>query len=181
MFLVIRMMTHTSSDQNRKSRGLAGRTNVPLVRAASRNQQLCATWLAHLLALCVAAALVTGCGDSSVPPSSAQPSSQGDQNCAWPSMYSVQSTNTAFPDSAAYYWGQPIVADKNTTIQISGRFPDARYASLSLYTPYGNPFTTNGVSSSLPDYRISPQPGSQNPWQQAAPPGGSFEVTISPN
>jgi hypothetical protein len=93
----------------------------------------------------------------------------------------VQSANTDIPDAAAAYWGQPIVADQNTTIQISGRSPDARYASLSVYTPYGSPFTTNGVSSSLPDYRIRPQPGSQNPWQQPARPGGSFEVTISPS
>jgi hypothetical protein len=75
-------------------------------------------------------------------------------------MISVQSANTVIPDSAASYWVQPIVADQHTTIQISGRFPDARYASLSVYTPYASPFTTNGVSSSLPDYRIRPQPGS---------------------
>src|SRR5689334_21011650 len=124
MFLGVRMMTPTSSGQSRTSRSLVGPSNGTLLGPASRNQQVCATWRARLLALCVAAALVTGCGDSSVPPPPAQPPSQGDQNCAWPSMYSVQSTNTAFPDSAASYWGQPIVADKNTTIQISGRFPD---------------------------------------------------------
>lgn len=166
-------MTHISSDQSRTSRGFDGQSNVMLIRQASRNQQVFAPWIARLLALCVAAALVTGCGNSTV-----QPPSHGTQNCAWPSLYSVQSANTAFPDSAAFYWGQPIVADQSTTIQISGRFPDARYASLSVYTPYGNPFTTNGVSSSLPDYRIRPQPGSQNPWQQVAPPGGSFQITI---
>lgn len=175
------MMTHFSSDQRRTSRGFAGQSNVPLLRQASRNQRVYAPWIARLLALCVAAALVTGCGNSSTQPPSAQPPSQGAQNCAWPTMLSVQSNNTAFPDSAASYWVQPIVADQHTTIQVSGTFPDARYATLSVYTPYGNPFTTNGVSSSLPDYRIRPQSGSQNPWQQSAPPGGSFEVTISSN
>ncbi len=175
------MMTHSSSDQRRTSRGFTERSNGPLLRQASRNQQVCATWLTRLLALCVAAALVAGCGTSSVQPPSAQPPSQGVQNCAWPSMYSVQSLNADIPDSAAAYWVQPLVADEHTTIQISGRFPDARYASLSVYTPYGNPFTTNGISSSLTDYRIRPQPGSQNPWQQSAPPGGRFDVTISPN
>jgi hypothetical protein len=142
------MMTHLSSDQSRTSRGFAGQSNVPLLRPASRNQQVCVTWLARLLALCVATALVTGCGNSSTQPPSAQPPSQGTQNCAWPSMYSVQSINADIPDSAASYWVQPLVADQHTTIQISGRFPDARYASLGIYTPYGNPFTTNGVSSS---------------------------------
>jgi hypothetical protein len=175
------MMTHISSDQSRTSRGFAGRSNVPLLRPASRNQQVCAKWLAYLLALCVAAALATGCGNSTVQPPTAQPPSQGAQNCAWPTLGGVQSANIGIPDSAASYWVQPLVADQHTTIQISGRFPDARYASLSVYTPYGNPFTTNGVSSSLPDYRIRPQSGSQNPWQQSAPPSGSFEVTISSN
>ena len=172
------MKTHIPSDQGRTFSVVDGQRNGTLLLQASPNQRVFATWIARLLALCVAAALVTGCGNSSAPPPSQQPPSQGAQNCAWPSMISVQSANTAIPDSAAAYRGQPIVADQNTTIQISGRFPDARYASLSIYTPYGSPFTTNGVSSSLPDYRIRPQPGSQNPWQQSAPPGGRFEVTI---
>jgi hypothetical protein len=40
------------------------------------------------------------------------------------------------------------------------------------------PFTTNGVASILTDYRIAPDPGSVNPWQHAAPPGGRFTVTL---
>jgi hypothetical protein len=168
-------MTHISSDQGRTSRVFAGQRNGTVLLQAFRNRRGFAIWITRLLALCVAAALVTGCGSSS-----AQPPLQGAQNCAWPTMISVQSANTGFPDSAAFYWVQPIVADQHTTIQIEGQFPDARYASLSVYTPYASPFTTNGVSSSLPDYRIRPQPGSQNPWQQPAPPGGRFEVTIRP-
>ncbi len=168
-------MSHISSDQRRTSSVFAVQRNGMLILQASRNRRGFAAWMARLLALGVAAALVTGCGTSS---SSAPPPSQGAQNCAWPWFLSAQSDNIAYPDSDAFYWLQPIVADTNTTIQISGRFPDARYAALSVYTPYGNPFTTNGVSSSLPDYRIQPQSGSQNPWQQSAPPGGRFEVTI---
>jgi hypothetical protein len=83
----------------------------------------------------------------------------------------VQANNSAAPDAAAGYWGQPIVASAGTRIVLSGRFPDARYASLSVYTP-------GGVGASLPDYRIAPQPGSLNPWQQQAAPGGRFTVTI---
>ena len=173
------MKTHIPSDQGRTCSIVDGQRNGTLLLPASRFQRGFATWIARLLVFCLAAALVVGCGTSSAPPPSQQPPSQGAQNCAWPSMFSVQSANTAFPDSAAFYWGQPLVADQHTTIQIEGQFPDARYASLSVYTPYGNPFTTNGVSSSLPDYRIRPQPGSQNPWQQSAPPGGRFDVTIS--
>jgi hypothetical protein len=174
-FEEIRMVTHSSSDQRRTSSIFAGQRNGTLILHASPNRQGFTIWITRLLALCVTAALVTGCGN---PNSSALPPSQGTQNCAWPYIFNIQSVNVFAPDAAAFYWAQPIVADANTTIQISGRFPDARYASLSVYTPYGSPFTTNGVSSSLPDYRIQPQSGSQNPWQQSASPGGSFTVTI---
>jgi hypothetical protein len=82
-------------------------------------------------------------------------------------------------DTAARYWIQPIVASRDTRIVISGRYPDARYASLSVYLPDGRSFTSNGVGSSLPDYRIAPQSGSVNPWQRRAAPGGRFTVTIA--
>jgi hypothetical protein len=94
-------------------------------------------------------------------------------------MASVATDNYGVPDSAALYWGQPIVAGPGTRIVLSGRFPDARYASLSVYTPFGTPFTSGGVSSSLPDYRIAAQPGSVNPWQHRASPGGRFQVTVA--
>jgi hypothetical protein len=92
-------------------------------------------------------------------------------SCAWPTELNVQTYNIAMPDAAADYWIEPIVASAGTRIVLSGRFPDARYASLSVYTPAG-------VGTSLPDYRIAPQPGSLNPWQREAPPGGRFTVTI---
>ena len=57
---------------------------------------------------------------------------------------------------------------------MSGVFPDARYASIQVYTP-------SGVGASLPGYRIAPQPGGLNPWQQRAAPGGRFTVTIRPD
>jgi hypothetical protein len=66
------------------------------------------------------------------------------------------------------------VASPGTRIVLSGRFPDARYVSVQVYTP-------SGVGTSLPDYRIAPQPGSLNPWQQQAAPGGRFTVTIRPD
>ena len=105
------------------------------------------------------------------------------QSCAWPTASSIETSNsgtsnTGIPDSAAFYWAQPIVAAPTTRIVISGTYPDARYASLSVYTPYGNPFTVDGVSSSLPDYKIAPEHGSTNPWRAHASAGGKFEVTI---
>jgi hypothetical protein len=102
-----------------------------------------------------------------------QPVSTPGMSCAWPTVLSAQANNTAFPDAAAAYWVQQIVASADTRIVLSGRFPDARYASVEVYTP-------GGVGASLPDYRIGPQPGSVNPWQREAEPGGRFTVTIRP-
>lgn len=95
-------------------------------------------------------------------------------SCAWPTELSAQTDNTDFPDAASAVWAQPIVTAAGVRIMLSGRFPDARYASLSIYTPAG-------VGASLPDYRIAPQPGSVNPWQHKAAPGGRFTITIGPD
>ena len=111
---------------------------------------------------------------SSTVAESATAASPPGMSCAWPDVLTAATDNTAFPDSAAVYWGQPIVASAGTRIVLSGRFPDARYASFDVYMP-------SGVGSSLPDYRIAPQPGSVNPWQRQAAPGGRFTVTISQN
>ena len=62
----------------------------------------------------------------------------------------------------------------------SGVYPDARYASFTVYSSSETPFTSNGVGSSLADYQIAPDPGSANPWRQAAPPGGHFTLTLRP-
>ena len=106
-------------------------------------------------------------------------------SCAWPTELNVQSDNSAVPDSvsvdsAEAVWFQPIVAAAGTRIVVSGRFPDARYASFSVYTPSGG-FATSQAATSLPDYRIAPQPGSVNPWQREGAPGGRFTLTIRPD
>ena len=94
-------------------------------------------------------------------------------SCAWPTENVALSDNKAFPDAAEEYFGQPIVASAGTRIVLSGRFPDARYVSVQVYTP-------DGVGASLTDYQIAPQPGSLNPWQRQGPAGGRFTVTIRP-
>lgn len=86
----------------------------------------------------------------------------------------VQMNDAAFPDVAEVYYAQPIVASAGTRIILSGRFPDARYVSVQVYTP-------GGAGTALADYRIAPQRGSVNPWQQHAAPGGRFTVTIRPD
>jgi len=103
-----------------------------------------------------------------------QPAVLPGMSCGWPTELSAQTDNTAFPDAAEEIFGGPIVASAGARIVLSGRFPDARYASVQVYTP-------GGAGASLPDYRIAPQPGSLNPWQQQAAPGGRFTVTIRPD
>lgn len=131
------------------------------------------------IAVAISACLLAlaSCSSSSSA-TSKPPASPPGQSCAWPSVIGVQTSNRVVPDSAASYWDQPIAAGASARITISGTYPDARYFSLSVYTPYATPFTANGVSSSLPDYRIAPEHGSTNPWQYRASPGGRFQVTI---
>jgi hypothetical protein len=101
------------------------------------------------------------------------------QSCAWPWVVGVQNYNVAFPDSAEFYYSQPLVAGASARVTITGTYPDARYFALQVYTPYGNPFSADGVGPSLPDYRIAPEKGSINPWQHRAAPGGRYAVTIA--
>ncbi len=100
--------------------------------------------------------------------------------CAWPSVVGVQTFNKGVPDPMANYWDEPIVGGASTRITISGTYPDARYFTLSVYTPYGAPVTAHGLGTSLTDYQIAPEPGSVNPWQHRAAPGGRYEVTVQP-
>ncbi len=135
--------------------------------------------VAGVIGVAVGLALALAACTPAQPSSSAaaggsQPAVLPGMSCAWPDRLSAQADNTAFPDAAAEYFWQPIVASAGTRIVLSGLFPDARYASIQVYTP-------TGVGASLPDYRIAPQPGSLNPWQQQAAPGGRFTVTIRPD
>ncbi len=100
-------------------------------------------------------------------------------SCAWPVEASPQNVNAGLLDSDAVYWVMPFAVQQNLRITLSGTFADARYTSLTVYDSTFAPFTTaQGVSSELTDYRIAPDPGSVNPWQQQAASGGHFAVTL---
>jgi hypothetical protein len=101
--------------------------------------------------------------------------------CAWGTEISADALNELYPDSAAAYWVLPVPVRSGLVITLSGRYPDSRYASLQVYQPGGGLFTTDGVSSALTDDLIQPDPGSINPWQHRAAPGGSFTVTVQPD
>ena len=100
--------------------------------------------------------------------------------CGW-HEYSV-TDNVPLGDSAATYWLLPFTVQDGLRIVLDGRYPDSRYTSLQVYSSGTELFSTNGVSSALPDYRIEPDPGSVNPWQHAARQAGragdAYTVTL---
>ncbi len=100
--------------------------------------------------------------------------------CAWSSKYGVTGLNAYWPDSAATYWSTVYPVTPGLKIRLSGVFPDARYSSFSVYDEKPAPFVSGGVSSNVPDYRITPDVGNANPWQVVGQPGGRFTITISP-
>lgn len=140
--------------------------------------------VSHLAAIAVAATIgLAACASPPAAGASATDPSQppAPLSCAWPTLLGVRASNVAAPDAAGTYWIQPITANADTRIVVTGRFADARYISLSVYTPTLSPFITNGVGSTLTDYRIAPDRGSRNPWQRQAAPGGRFTVTVRPD
>lgn len=98
--------------------------------------------------------------------------------CAWPDEADAYSSNALLLDTSAAYWIDRFTVTPGLRIVVSGTFPDARYASLEVYTTNGSPFTRNGVGSTLTDYQIAPDQGSVNPWQHQAAPGGRYTVTL---
>jgi hypothetical protein len=102
-------------------------------------------------------------------------------DCAWPTMDTAQENNSYYPDTNAAYWTQPFQVGENTTLKVSGTFPDARYAQFAIYDSDGTTFTDDGLNSWVTDYEITADEGSANPFSQAnAAPGGSFTLHIGP-
>lgn len=101
--------------------------------------------------------------------------------CAWPLESNIETLdrfNNSNPDVESDYWIMEFTVQRGLSITLSGHFPDSRYFSFEVYNSKGLPFTQNGVASVLTDYRIAPDPGSVNPWQHKAGPGGSYTVTL---
>lgn len=105
-------------------------------------------------------------------------------DCAWPwatnldTLVKIPATNFSNPDVQSAYSIMDYTVQSGLRITLRGRFPDSRYMSFEVYSADGSEFTTNGVASNLTDYQIAPDPGSVNPWQQPAPPGGRYTVTL---
>ena len=104
--------------------------------------------------------------------------------CAWPTAVNSATIpkyngfNNSNPDTASAYRLLFFTVQSGLRITLPGHFPDSRYMSFEVYDSQGEPFTTNGVSSALADYQVAPDPGSINPWQHKARPGGTFTVTL---
>jgi hypothetical protein len=104
--------------------------------------------------------------------------------CAWPGAVNAitlnenPQLNVSNPDTAAAYWAMAFAVQAGLRVTLSGQYPDSRYMSFAVYDADGSLFTSHGVRSALVDDRIMPDSGSVNPWQQPAPPGGRFTVTL---
>jgi hypothetical protein len=128
----------------------------------------------------VMGSLAAGCGGSR----SASHTPPVTPDCAWPIATNAQTIrenpllNISNPDTASDYWVMAFTVQDDLRITLSGQYPVSRYMSFTTYTSHGTPFTNNGVTSILTDYHIAPDPGSINPWQHPAPPGGRFTVTL---
>jgi hypothetical protein len=130
---------------------------------------------ASVLGLCAAPALAA--------PSAGQPQPVT-PGCAWPwvtnldTLVTIPETNYSNPDVQSAYWIMDYMVQAGLRITLSGRYPDSRYMSFEVYAADGAQFTANGVGSTLTDYQIAPDPGSVNPWQHRARPGGRYTVTL---
>ena len=102
------------------------------------------------------ATVLVSCGTSASPsPSRAAqtPPSQA-SGCAWPIEDNYQTANSGLPDSGAWDWGQPFTIHQGTQIIVSGVYPDARYASFTVYSSSETPVFLQRrgvVAGRLPD------------------------------
>lgn len=95
-----------------------------------------------------------------VAPAGGQP--QLPVGCAWIQKFAADATNVAYPDSAAVYWVSTVHIPAGGHVNITGRYPHARYVSVATYTPTGQ--SVDGLS----DTAIRPDEGSTNPFLPGA-------------
>ena len=131
--------------------------------------------MAAILAMAAVLALVAAATGSAATATAAK---SRFPHCAWWFETTPQSANVALPYTSAAYWTTPFFADPGLKIIVKGQFPDARFMSLTVYDNPGGDFIRDRVSSGLVDYRIKPDPGTQNPFQKTTNGRGRFTITI---
>lgn len=98
-------------------------------------------------------------------------------HCMWNGPSGTGSTNVAYPDDGARYWGgRGFVVPPGGELVLSGRYPHARYFSFNLYAEQLQPV------DGLHDAQIAPDSGSANPFLTGADRsrGGTYTVRIVP-
>ena len=106
--------------------------------------------------------------------------SNADVPCAWPVESTPLKANVAYPDSNATYWTTPYIAEPGLSITVSGTFPSARFFGIDVYSSDAQSIVYRKAPSSLSDFQIVPDAGSQNPWVTAgALNGGTYTVRLS--
>jgi hypothetical protein len=83
-------------------------------------------------------------------------------SCGWAARIGSGQLNVAFPDTAAQYWVAEVPLPPGGSVQLSGRYPHARYISFIDYTAAGQSI------DGLADMQIAPEPGSTNPFVTGA-------------
>ncbi len=138
----------------------------------------------RLLALVlVVTVVVPGCssGDGGAASSGSDSSSTVPANptrCAWKARADKETANIAYPDTSATYWGLSYRLAKGETLELSGKYPDARYFSFTSYGLQG------GAIDVLTDRDIDPDRG-KNPFRpgngRPAKRAGTYTAVIRPD
>lgn len=106
----------------------------------------------------VAASLISG-----PPPAAAQADDPTrDRPCTAWFEPTYDRLNVIFPDKATRYFGVAYAIPPGGYIEVTGKFPHARYFSLQTAT------NTTQTIASLPDYQMVPDAGSSNPFLPGA-------------
>lgn len=75
-------------------------------------------------------------------------------------------TNKAYPDASALYWGARFRLPAGSTLRLDGRYPHARFMSINSYGLVDG--VEHAAVDSLEDTQIKPDRGSVNPFRTGA-------------
>ncbi len=120
----------------------------------------------RLAALLVAAVSVAALGTGAAAPAATLPTTIGPgtfHDCFW-SIGAINggAMNIAYPDAGANYWAAGYAVPAGATLDLVGKFPHARFASVQAYDPLSAPV------DALVDAQLNPDKGSVNPFRPGA-------------
>lgn len=120
----------------------------------------------RLAALLAAAVSVAALGAGATAPAATLPTTIGPgkfHDCFW-SIGAINggAMNIAYPDAGANYWAAGYAVPAGATLELVGKFPHARFASVQAYDPLSAPV------DALVDAQLNPDKGSVNPFRPGA-------------